>query len=204
MVHEDEVIRSIYYKIKGVKPMKIDLTLDELNELLRVGYDMPRGWSREKIWHTKAIRMWKEMWRRSYLNENYKYVEVFDEFKLFSNFLKWIQAQPRFEEFCSTCSEVKWSIDKDKKDFKNRHYFPQYMTLCLLSENLSERHNRNPNKFSPIIGINIKDNTILIFKSRNKAKEKGFDPCTITKCCKNTRRSHKGYKWFYLDMNDRG
>ena len=227
---------------------KIYMTHDEVLELLRIGngYNMPRGWKNKEVWRDKVYRMWKDMWRRCYDPESraYRlYIEsiIHDDFRLFSNFLNWIQAQPRFEDFKNTCHEVTWNIDKDVICPGNRHYFPEYMTLCLGSENSKEVNHRCQSykymhtdearkktsqnykymhtdearakaykklKKFPILGINIDDNTILIFKTISDVKFIDFDPSAIRNCCKNCygkkKNLYKNYKWYYLDMNDRG
>lgn len=197
--------------------MKDFMTHEEVNQLLKVGYDMPRGWSKEKLWHTKAIRMWKAMWRRCYDPKDCGYLRyidsiIHDDFRLFSNYLVWLKLQPRFEEFCSTCHEVIWNIDKDIKCPGNRNYYPEFMILLTKSDNSKEAILRNPSCHKkdfhsknrvPIIGINIKDNTIIILKSSYESKDLGFNPSNITNVLKGRWSTHKGYKWYYLDMNDR-
>ena len=146
------------------------------------------------------------MWRRCYdptseSYNDYKNVLICNEFKLFSNYLKWIQAQPRFEEFCSTCNNILWSIDKDNG---GGHYFPHMVVLTTQSENTKLRNtlHGNPWKLNvrPIIGINKDTNSIILLKYRNEAKEKGFNPNNITLVCQGKRPHHMGYKWYYLNI----
>ena len=200
---------------------------EEVLSLLHEGYDMPRGWKSGKnqpLWHQKVYDMWRKMWIRCYVSTSpsYKYYIdsiIHDDFRIFSNYLKWIQAQPRFEEFCSTCHEITWSVDKDMVYPGNRHYFPEYMTLCTMSENSKDSAHRNKDnlhhlsrndaikgakvQYKPIIGISLTNNNILIYKYTRQAKHDGFDPGAIIKCCKGKWQHYKGYKWYYLDMNDR-
>ena len=193
--------------------MKDFMTHEEVNQLLKVGYDMPRGWksgNKSPTWHIKVFNMWRLMWIRCYdpLSSNYKYYVdsiIHDDFRIFSNYLKWVQSQSRFEEFCSTCDYIIWTIDKDMKVKGNRNYYPEFMTLCTKEENCQERSGRlgTPNPSKPIIGINKNDNTILIFKSTRETVERGFDSRNVNNCLKGRKKSHKGYKWFYFDMNDR-
>ena len=147
------------------------------------------------------------MWRRCYDPEHwaytiYKDVIISDEFKLLSNYVEWFKSQSNFELFCSTYNEIKWSVDKDRY---GGHYFPHMMVLTTQSENTKQRNldNNNPNPPKPILGIKKSDNTILIFKSLTEAEEKGFTSQSVRKCCRGKQKSHKGYKWHYLDMNDR-
>ena len=198
--------------------IKQSMTHEEVLSLLNKGYNMPRGWAKGRCqpsWHRKVVGMWRNMWLRCYdpTHKSYSYymhVTISDEFKIFSNYLKWVESQPRFEEFCSTCSEIKWSVDKDKN---GKHYFPNTMILCTFSENNSERLLRcgspmeDPNvaekhgraRRKPIQAINIFDGSILIFESVNDAKDSGFNVGGIYKSLKDSSKTYKDYKWSYLD-----
>ena len=174
------------------------MTHEEVNKLLKDGWDMPRGWVKEEFWHKKVCSLWRNMWQRCYDPNNSSYIYyinsiIHDDFRVFSNYLEWIMKQPRFDEFCSTCHNIRWTIDKDMKVKGNIHYLPEYMLLCTQSEN-----SKASNLPKPIIGI--KDDTQLIINSINEARDYGFDPGTITKCCKGKYdHKYKGYKWYYLD-----
>jgi hypothetical protein len=48
-----------------------------------------------------------------------------------------------------------------------------------------------------IIGINIKDNTEILFESINEAKRNGFNAGNISACCLGKRKKHKGYNWSF-------
>ena len=50
----------------------------------------------------------------------------------------------------------------------------------------------------PIYGINIKTNERIEFPSTREAQRNGFDQSHIVDCLKGRRKSHKGYKWFYV------
>ena len=194
---------------------------EDVNKLLRDGMDK-KGWTSKDSpsWHFKVKKMWRDMWIRCYdpTSAKYKYYIksiIHDDFRIFSNYLDWIMKQPRFEEFCSTCDVIMWSVDKDMKKKDNIHYFPEFMTLCTQSENSKARIETkgaamlNPQYSSklkkPVIGININDNTILLFKSAKDASD--YLECysgPITSCCKGNKPSYMKYKWYYLDMKDRG
>lgn len=165
-------------------------------------YDMPYKWTQGYLWRLKAYRMWKCMWERVTENPYYVDCKIHENFRLFSNFLKWLENEPRFEEFCTTCSEVKWCIDKDMKLKGNKNYSPEFMTLCTQSENSKEQITRNVNpniyKLKPIIGLG---NNILLFKYIKESKIKGFNSAHIVSCCKKKRKSHKGYKWYYVNYS---
>ena len=179
---------------------------------LDLDYDKPRGWKREELWREKSYRMWKHMWERVTESPYYKDCKIHEKFRVFSNFLKWLENEPRFEEFKATCHETCWCIDKDMKLKGNKNYYPEFMTLCTQSENSKERnirwgnpwHTENTRKKAglktrkPIIGISLVDNSMIIFDSINDAKAKDFNSSSIVNVLKGRQKSHKGYKWYYL------
>ena len=181
------------------------MTHEEVLSLIKEGYDIKGFLSKDKpSWHRKVYDMWKGMWKRCYDPSNGNYSRyylsiIYDDFRIFSNYYNWIKSQPRFEEFCSTCDDIMWSVDKDIKVKDNIHYFPEFMTLCPHKENARAAHSRYP-----IIGINITDNTILLYKSANDAQrltanDMKFSKGAISDCCKGARdHKHKGYRWYYL------
>ena len=50
----------------------------------------------------------------------------------------------------------------------------------------------------PIYGINVKTNEKIEFPSTMEAQRNGFDQGAIVNCLKGRRKTHKGYKWFYV------
>ena len=184
------------------------MTLESLN----IDYDRPKNWHKDALWKLKTFRMWKNMWCRvtdpsniSY--SNYKDCKIHDKFRIFSNFLKWLEKEPRFEEFCSTCHEVRWCIDKDIKCPGNRNYYPEFMTLTTQSENCRDRNSRfnysNSNHAKKsIIGVSLKDNSMIVFDAISHTVQSGFHSSNIIACLKGDRKSHKGYKWFYIDLTE--
>ncbi len=180
------------------------MTLEELGII----NDMPRGWVSGKSapkWHYKVYRMWADMWRRvkNDSNESYKTWNnclVFDDFKYLSNFVKWIESQFNFQEFCNTCNKVKWSLDKDIKNPNNRNYFPECMMLITSDKNTLERLDRlgNPKPKQPIKGISILDGSIITFDSLKEASQNGFHAGAISRCINGKLNSHKNYKWSRL------
>lgn len=158
----------------------------------------------DSLWKEKAYNMWTGIWRRVY-GPGYAYwkdCEIYEDFRYISKFLKWIESQPRFEEFCSTCGEVMWVIDKDIKSPGNKKYFPEYMTLTTQSENCKERLSRcgSPMSKKPIIAVNIKDGKMLYIPSVNDLKILKFHKGSVRDCCIGIKPSYKGYKWYYLDI----
>lgn len=75
------------------------------------------------------------------------------------------------------------------------------ITRVRLSQtNASNAKKRKPNnrKRIPIIGISITDGSIIKFDYMTRAENSGFLQSSISKCCKDKRPTHKGYKWMYL------
>ena len=173
------------------------MTLDELG----VVNDMYWGWISEAKWHESLYYRWKHMWKRCKDPSNkeynsYKDCEIDERYRKLSNYINDIKSLENFDKLCENPS--KWSIDKDIKGGKD--YYINNLSIISIKDNIKERNTRrgNPNPPIPIIGINIDDNTILIFKSLNSAKEKGFHPGLIKKYI-STGQTYKRYKWFYLD-----
>lgn len=194
--------------------------------------DMPYEWIRASTHNRKIYDLWKNMWMRvsniKYLEKypSYKECSICSDWKYLSKFVEWIITQETYNSFKSN-PKAGWCLDKDIKVKGNKIYSPLYCSLTTISINSREscirnalyKHNQGDTHImkrpdiarknaiahmKPIIGVSIKDNLILLFKSTKEAKEKGFIPSNITKCLKGRQAYHKGYKWFYLDMNDRG
>ena len=164
--------------------------------------DMGRGWAKGKmqpLWHRKVYHMWKDTWRRVYKNKYWFGSLIHPPFKYLSNYVKWIEEQPNFDEFCKTCDKVRWSVDKDSKYEGNKNYYPEYMTLMTCSENCKEKNNRNGNPIpkQSVIGIPLDNaNKIILATSTKDVVKYGFDQCHISNCLAKTYKSHKRYKWF--------
>lgn len=171
--------------------------------------DMPRGWIAGKYqprWHEKVYDMWRDMWRRVYSNVYYFGSLIHPSFKYLSNYVDWIESQPRFEEFCKSCNITRWNIDKDLKCLGNRYYYPEYMTLMTQSDNSIEAINRNGaptlkkecarKRMKPVLGISL-DATkkIVLTIARQDVSNYGFEPGHVSSCIAKKRKTHKGYKW---------
>lgn len=127
---------------------------------------------------------------------------IYEDFRYLSKYIEWIKSQPRFEEFCSTCHEIKWNVDKDIKVKDNKNYYPEYMTLCPKDVNLRDRASRFDYSHleKGLIGISIKDSSIIVFNSRTEAIEAGFYIKSIYKCIQGDFKQHRGYKWYNLEI----
>lgn len=52
-------------------------------------------------------------------------------------------------------------------------------------------------KDKPIVGINIKDGSILEYHSARFAVKDGFSLSCISMCCRGKTKKHRGYRWMY-------
>ena len=167
--------------------------------------DMGRGWTQGKaqpLWHKKVYRMWMNMWRRVYTRSHYFGSLIYPPFKYLSNYVKWIEQQPRFGDFCSTCDSIRWVIDKDSKYSRNRDYYPDCMTLMTNDENSQERHNRNPNPKQPLLGIPLDDTKkIILTLGFNDVIYYEFNPSNVREFFNKKWKSCKGYKWYKVSYS---
>ena len=73
---------------------------------------------------------------------------------------------------------------------------------CTPSYNVNHgtRNKRVANKLAKkVIGINKNNTKVIILKSTRQGDKFGFNSSHISGCCNGKRKSHKGYKWYYLD-----
>ena len=164
-------------------------------------YDKPYGWKKQEIWRQKAYDMWKRIWSRVSTNSSYN-CNIYSRFKFFSDFLNWLESEPRFEEFCSTCHKIRWCISIKKDD--NSHYYPQYITLCTQSEVCTLRNHKHGTPTAPksVIGISLDGTKTLIFNKVSDVADKGFDVNDVIDVCKKRRDTYKDYRWFYINLTE--
>lgn len=167
--------------------------------------DMPLGWISGKSqpkWHHSLYTRWRDMWRRcrntkSKDYNNYQDCEIDERYRYLSNYINDIMTLENFDKLCEEPS--KWHIDKDKIDPNNRFYAYEHLSIITFSSNIQERDIRN-NLRRPIIGINIKDGSMLSFCFVRQVKIMNFLPNGVVSCLKGRRKSYKGYKWYYLNI----
>ena len=55
-----------------------------------------------------------------------------------------------------------------------------------------------------VVGVFLEDNNKKLFYDFiSQATKDGFDDSSISKCCKNKLKTHKGYKWYYKEDYDK-
>lgn len=184
--------------------------------------DMPRGWVRGSKLNHKIYNMWHNMLIRCYdkeyhkLKPTYKECTCHKDFLTLSNFVKWIEQEPRYNDFVTSIGNYKWAIDKDILVKGNKEYTYGKIALVTMSENSKEsssRLDRSNYNYSAmgrksadlhsraIIGVSVKNPLDMRFyKAVSHASKDGFTPSNIVVCCnKGRQKTHKGYKWYYIN-----
>lgn len=150
-------------------------------------FDMPGFLAKNQpLWHKKVYTMWNNMWHRCYSKLDWFGCLIHPDFKYLSNYVDWVKSQPRFEEFCSTCHEITWEIDKDIKYSGSRNYYPEFMSLVTKHENIKDMHNRNKDKFSKNWIINnpmYRDDLKKIYSDRMHDNNPMNNPASRKKLC---------------------
>ena len=87
---------------------------------------------------------------------------------------------------------------KDEDKTNNKVENLEWVT-CKENSNHGTRTERMANsKSKPIYGINVKTNEKIEFPSTMEAQRNGFNRGHINSCLKGKRKTHKGYRWFYI------
>ena len=182
------------------------MTTIHITDECEIYNDMPRGWVKGKDqpkWHKSLYNRWIGMWRRckNPRDERYKYykdVHIDESFRYLSNYIDIVTHLKNFDLLINNPSL--YAIDKDLKD---REYSPSSLTIITMSANSKEVFDRcgNPIPKKPIIGIPV-DNSkqVLVYKSLCDAEKDAFKNSSISECCRGKKKTHKGYKWFYLEV----
>lgn len=50
-----------------------------------------------------------------------------------------------------------------------------------------------------VVGFNLKTKQLKFYKAINETEKDGFTPPNVTVSCKSDSKTHKGWKWFYVD-----
>ena len=87
------------------------------------------------------------------------------------------------------------------KDEDKTNNSVENLEWCTKSYNINygKRNSKCKNKFSKaVVGINIKDKSVIRFGSMREAAKNGFSQAHISDCCLGKRVQHKGYRWCYV------
>lgn len=184
--------------------------------------NMYRGWAKETKENNRIYSLWHHMIRRCY-NKNskdYKYygeknIKVCDRWLLLSNFVEDIKLLENYDKWLE--NKKRYELDKDiKSDGENKCYCLENCLFELKSKNISESNKRMSYDFTKtkehkikqrktsktkrkIIGIDEVSKKIIVINSIRSSNNFGFNPSCIWGCCNKKRKTHKGYKWYYLD-----
>ena len=180
--------------------------------------DMPRGWCTASEENRIIHSLWYRCFYRSY-DENFHKKEpsykdcIIRNFNPLSKFVSWVYSLDIYKEFKNNPTSS-WSVDKDYFYPGNKIYSPQYCYIVLKEDNTKERNARCGNPFynlsqdsrrkrdiacyKPIIAIPLDNNLpILEYICVKDAFKDGHRGQRICECCKGTRKSYHGYKWYY-------
>ena len=185
-----------------------------MHKILKYGRinDMYKGWQSESKLNYSIYRMWTHMFDRCYTcnrnkkNQSYIGCTVCSDWVLLSNFIKWLETQPLYEEF--KLYQKGYSIDKDSIKANNRHYCPEFCTLVSKSDNSRESAFRNKElskaKYhpkTPVIGISKDKNIIYLFKGFNDVQSRGFTPRGVRSVINKDYHYTHGFKFYRISYN---
>ena len=85
-------------------------------------------------------------------------------------------------------------FEKDNNCVENLEWVtPKYNT------NYGTRNERSGKTLSrKIIGFSLTDKKVIVLQSAQQSKKFGFNQSAICRCCNGERKSHKGFKWYYI------
>ena len=89
-----------------------------------------------------------------------------------------------------------------KKYSENHRKQNSEETKKKLSESKKGKHcGENNPKSKPVVQIDLNTNEVIntYFGTREAARQTGFNQSNISKCCRGKQKSHKGYKWKFLE-----
>ena len=97
-------------------------------------------------------------------------------------------------------SEKHTNIKSENHPMYGKHHTDE--TKRKISETLTGKYcgENNPNS-KPVIQIDLNTNEIVNTYSGTSeaARQTGFNQSAISSCCRGERKTHKGYKWMYLE-----
>lgn len=68
------------------------------------------------------------------------------------------------------------------------------------NKRVSKKQLNNSERSRPVIGISVKDGSVIAFESLHEAERNGFNRGCVSQCAKNKEgfKTHKGYAWKYI------
>ena len=54
-------------------------------------------------------------------------------------------------------------------------------------------------RYKKVMAISLTETKVMVFQSESQAEKLGFGQSCISKCCNGKQKSHKGYKWRYIN-----
>ena len=165
--------------------------------------DMPREWitgKNQPIWHETIYKRWRCMWNRC-RNPNhnryysYKDCDIDERYRYLSNYVKDIMSLENFNFLKEYPYD--WVIDKDIRNVDNRNYY--FENLSIIRNPMQDLEVLRKRR-RPVIGINVKNGSLLVFDFISQFRDSKFNPTNITFCCQGKRKTHKGYRWYYLTI----
>ena len=91
-------------------------------------------------------------------------------------------------------------IDEDKT---NNHITNLNLMTCKQNNNYGTRTERAAKAHNKQVGAYRNGELVMTFQSTMEAKRNGFSQSGISECCNGKRKTHKGYEWKYIYINEK-
>ena len=164
--------------------------------------DTPRGWVKKTKENTKIIKLWYRLLERCYRKEfqercpTYIGCEMCDEWLTLSVFAEEIKLVDGYDKWLE--SKEMYSLDKDILGNGNKVYSLNTCTFIKQTDNAKEGQFRNGRQ-KQVVRIS-NDGSIKVYESTIAPKhEDGFSQSCVYNCCNGKTKTHRGYKWMFLE-----
>ncbi len=161
--------------------------------------------NRNSEYDVRVYNLWTGILSRCYSKyklekePSYKGCVVCDKWMKISAFKADLPTLPGYDMWLNNPNK-KISIDKDLRGNGKRIYSPETCCFVTLADNIRERNNRvgNPahNRKRPVICV-YTDGTKKFYDSIVATEKDGFVGPNVSMCLKETRRTHRGCKFYY-------